>query len=167
MPPVPLRKNIIIKTLAAGTVPPVVGTVTGCSGVVNTASGDLAHTTVDIAFNAFIRVPGARPGDICEIEQAFVEGEAEEPLGVTAAGTFTQLLEKSVIRLCVAVKRTRAVCVDGEEVDSACPPGETSGVLVTDAVQKVEAGVVRRGAKPGTAVGPTVKFGGPGVLIDP
>lgn len=141
--------------------------MTGCGGIVSSASGDVVHTTVDIAFNAFVSVRDARPGDVCEIEQAFVEGESEEAINLTAAGTFTELLEKSVIRLCVAVKRTRALNVSATEESPACPPGETAGTPVTGQVNIVQSGVVKRGAKPGTAVGPTVLFGAPQVRIDP
>lgn len=162
-----LRKNILFKTLTAGTVPPRAGTVVGCNGIVNTASGDLAHTTVDIAFNAFVPVDDACPGDICEVAQAFVEGEAEEPVRLTAAGTFTELLDKSVIRLCVAVKRTRALRITAEEDVDVCPPGLTAGLAVTGQCRTID-GSTRLGGRPGTAVGPTVVFGGPGVpLVDP
>lgn len=158
--PVPLSKDINFKTLATGTVPPEPGRFTACSGIVNTASGAVHHTTVDIAFSLFISAPGARPGDTCRVETAVVEGESEEPSGFTATGTFTTLIDKSVVRLCVVVTRPQAVAVSAAPVPAVCPPVTTSGVP-QGAVATTFPGTTTPGPRVGTFVGPTIVFPGP------
>lgn len=156
-----LRKDINFKTLAAGTVPPRPGTFTGCSGIVNTASGAVNHTTVDVAFNTFIPVAGARPGDVCRVVQAVVEGESEEPAGITPAGTFTSLVDKTVLLLCVSVTRPEAVMVEVTPAAPICPPATTAGTPQGGGATVTFPGSTTPGPTPGTAVGPVVVFPGP------
>lgn len=161
MSTVALPKDINFKTLTAGTVPPRPGTFTSCSGIVNTASGAVNHTTVDIAFNTFISVPGARPGDTCRVAQAVVEGESEEPAGVTAAGTFGTLIDKSVLLLCVSVTRPQAVTLEAVPAEAVCPPATTAGTPQGGGAVVTFPAATAPGPRPGTAIGPTVVFPGP------
>lgn len=94
-----LRKDIMFKQAAAGF--PLAGNVAACTGIIATISGPILDTDVDIAFNALIPVPGARPGDKCVVLQAFVEGEKEEAANINADGSFTALVDKSIVFLCV------------------------------------------------------------------
>ncbi len=162
-----LRKDINFKTLATGTAPPRPGTFTACSGIVNTASGAVNHTTVDIAFNTFIPVAGAMPGDKCRVAQAVVEGESEEAAGVTAAGTFTSIVDKTVLLLCVTVTRPEAVQVSVTPTTPACPPATTAGVPQGGGATVTFPATTTPGPKPGTAIGPTVSFPGPILVNDP
>lgn len=134
---------------------------TACSGIVNTASGAVLHTTVDVAFSLFITIPGARPGDTCTVLQAVVEGEAEEPAGLTAAGTFSTLVDKSLVLVCAKVTRPGVVTVATTAPPvEPCPPVLTSGVPQSGAVSTFPAATTP-GPSPGTAIGPTVIFPGP------
>lgn len=135
-----LRKDINFKTLDTGLVPPRPGTFLGCSGIVNTATGNVAHTTVDIAFAMMVPVVDARNTDTCVVLEASVEGENEEPVNVTAAGTFTAIVDKTVVRVRVKVVRPAVV-----EVEAAAE----------------EEANVAPGPQPGTFVGPTIGFPGP------
>lgn len=94
-----LRKDIMFKSANAGF--PIAGTVQGCVGVTTTVPGAILDIDVDIAFNALISVPGAKPGDKCVVLQAFVEGEQEEPADLQATGAFLTLVDKSIVFLCV------------------------------------------------------------------
>lgn len=94
-----LRKDIMFKQACGGF--PIPGNVAACSGVVATVSGPIYDVDVDIAFNALIPVPGAKPGDKCVFLQAFVEGEKEEAANINADGSFCTLLDKSIVFLCV------------------------------------------------------------------
>lgn len=155
-----LRKDINFKTLLAGTVPRRPGVFTGCTGIVNTATGNVEHVTVDIAFSVFVPVMGARPGDTCVVQQAVVEGEAEEPANVTEAGTFTAIVDKSMVSLCVKVTRPQAVQMQVTPAEAACPPAVTEGVPAAGAVTTFP-GTTTPGPVPGTAVGPVIIFPGP------
>lgn len=94
-----LRKDIMFKSVDAGF--PLPGNVQGCVGVTSSNTGPILDVDVEIAFNALIPVPGARPGDKCVVLQAFVEGEKEEAANITATGAFTSLIDKSIVFLCV------------------------------------------------------------------
>lgn len=156
-----LRKDLNFKTLTAGTVPPRPGVFTACSGIVNTASGAVLHTTVDVAFNLFITIPGARPGDTCTVLQAVVEGESEEPANVTTSGTFTTLVDKSLVLVCAKVTRPGVVTVAAPTAPvEPCPPAVTSGVPQSGNVVTFPGSTVP-GPTVGTAVGPTIVFPGP------
>ncbi len=96
-----LRKDIMFKEAHAGF--PLPGTVKGCGGVTTTICGNIKDVDVDIAFTALIPVPGAQPGDTCVIIQAFVEGENEEPANIHPSGSFTALIDKSIIFICAKV----------------------------------------------------------------
>jgi len=94
-----LRKDIMFKQANSGF--PLPGNVAACSGIIATISGPILDVDVDIAFNALIPVPGARPGDKCVILQAFVEGEKEEAANIRNDGSFETLVDKSIVFLCV------------------------------------------------------------------
>jgi len=94
-----LRKDIMFKQANAGF--PLPGNVAACTGVIATVSGPIMDVDVDIAFNALISVPGARPGDKCVVLQAFVEGEKEEAANINADGSFNTLVDKSIVFVCV------------------------------------------------------------------
>lgn len=98
-----LRKNIMAKQACHGF--PIPGTVSGCSGVTNIITGNIIDVDLEINFIALIPVPGAQPGDRCEVLQAFVEGEKEEPANITPSGAFHALIDKSIIFLCVKAVR--------------------------------------------------------------
>ncbi|HYF96115.1 MAG TPA: SPOCS domain-containing protein [Symbiobacteriaceae bacterium] len=96
-----LRKDILFKQANAGF--PLAGNVAACTGIIATVTGPVLDVDVDIAFNALIPVPGARPGDKCVVLQAFVEGEKEEAADINANGSFQTLVDKSIVFLCVKV----------------------------------------------------------------
>lgn len=73
---------------------------------VKRVTGDLRHVTVWIPFALFIEVPGAKEGDICQVERAEVVGQVEREQEVCPeTGAFKVLQEKAVIRICVKVTR--------------------------------------------------------------
>lgn len=94
-----LRKDILFKQANAGF--PLPGNVSACTGIIATVTGPVMDVDVDIAFNALITVPGARPGDRCVVLQAFVEGEKEEAADINTNGSFNTLVDKSIVFLCV------------------------------------------------------------------
>jgi len=166
-----LRKDIMFKQANAGF--PIPGTVQGCSGVTATITGNIMDVDVDIAFTALIPVPGAQPGDNCVILQAFVEGELEEPANLQHSGSFTTLIDKSIIFICAKVVRSvisngmaaapsaiagRMTTVNGNgTVPDAmlCPQRRTTGFHPTGSIPLAQPGPVA-----GSWVGPTLIFGG-------
>lgn len=176
-----LRKDILFKTAATGFPQP--GTATACTGIVATIVGTLADVDVDIAFNALIPVPGARPGDTCVVLQAFVEGEKEEAANIAANGTFTSLIDKSIVFVCVKVVRdvittglggtagttttgttagagaTTTGAAGTAQQPAVCPPRASTGF----SPESIFTGVIppaRAGRIQGTWVGPTLTFEG-------
>lgn len=157
-----LRKDILFKSAAAGF--PIPGNVQGCTGTVNTVTGTLLDLDLEIAFNAMISVPGARPGDRCVVLQAFVEGQVEEPANIQANGTFTALIEKSIIFLCVKVVREAVMNQVGAAAGGAaaqtqeiCPPRRSTGFFPSGEIPPPRPGLI-----PGSFIGPTLIF--PGVI---
>lgn len=73
--------------------------------------GDVRHCTVEIPFHLFVEVEGARPGDHCQIERAFVEGQLQELLDVDHDKCVRKLLEKDIVRVEVKVTRTEQIDV--------------------------------------------------------
>ncbi|HLO04790.1 MAG TPA: DUF3794 domain-containing protein [Symbiobacteriaceae bacterium] len=108
-----LRKDIMYKNASTGF--PIPGTVQGCSGLLGTIPGPILDLDVEIAFTALIPVRGAKPGDRCVVIHAFVEGEKEEPANINAAGTFTALVDKSIVFLCVKVIRSAIADLDDDD----------------------------------------------------
>lgn len=98
-----LRKDIMFKAANAGFPQP--GAVQGCGGVLTTIAGAIQDVDVDIAFTALVPVPGACPDDQCVVLEAFVEGEKEEPANILETGAFTNLINKSIVFICVKVIR--------------------------------------------------------------
>jgi len=168
-----LRKDIMFKQATAGF--PIPGTVQGCTGVTGMVSGPLLDLDLEISFNALVPVPGAQPGDKCVVLQAFVEGEKEEPANIRPDGTFTALVDKSIIFLCVKVVRdvvtdtlgngmgsgTTGVVINGTNNNGTmlCPQRRSTGFFPggNGTIPRARPGIL-----PGTFVGPTLIF--PGVL---
>lgn len=121
-----LRKDILFKQSAVGFPQP--GNVQACVGTTNIITGPIVDIDVDFAFNALIPVPGARPGDICHVLQAFVEGEKEEAADILPTGGFNTLIDKSIVFLCVKASVTKS----GRSCTSKFCHGKT--VKVPDAV---------------------------------
>ncbi|HLO04789.1 MAG TPA: hypothetical protein VK191_16910 [Symbiobacteriaceae bacterium] len=161
-----LRKDIAFKQGTTGFPQP--GSVQGCGGVVGTITGALVAQDVDIAFTAMIPVAGAEPGDTCIVLEAFVEGEKEEAAGILATGGFTNLIDKSIVFLCVKVIRDAATRV----FPAGTPPTPipTSAELLCGDRRSTGFfpggnGTIpsaRPGLLPGTWIGPTLIF--PGVI---
>ena len=174
-----LRKDIMFKQ--AGTGFPIPGSARGCTGITATASGPIQDVDVEISFNALIPVPGAQPGDKCVVLHAFVEGEKEEPANIQANGTFTALVDKSIVFLCVKVVRDvvtdsmggggvvtgtgsgAGVVIDGNNNNRTgiCPPRRSTGFFLGGG-NNPTIPRARPGLLPGTWIGPTLIF--PGVL---
>ncbi|MGE5674843.1 MAG: DUF3794 domain-containing protein [Mycobacterium leprae] len=78
--------------------------------------GDVRHCTVEIPWHMFIDVKGAKPGDICEVEDAIVAAEFDKLIDKNCDETFNKLLEKVVIKVRAKVVRTRHIWIDGHDV---------------------------------------------------
>lgn len=98
-----LHKNIVYETKES---------TTTCEKKIRRVCGNVRHCTVDIPFSLFVRVPGAKEGDVCQVLDAFVEGERDELKDTTKDGTFETLLEKAVVRVDVKVVRTDHIDID-------------------------------------------------------
>ncbi len=156
-----LRKDILFKEARSGFAQP--GNVQGCVGTVRTISGTLQDVDVDIAFNALISVPGVQPTDRCVVLQAFVEGEKEEAANIDREGTFTALIDKSIVFICIKVVREVTTGIagggGGQPPVAICPPRRSSGFFPGG---NGTIPAPRPGLIPGTFIGPTLVF--PGVL---
>ncbi|MGE5674842.1 MAG: DUF3794 domain-containing protein [Mycobacterium leprae] len=91
-----------------------------CRGTTPTANaqiccGDLRHCTVQVPFRLFIVVQGAAPGDTCQVTQACVKGEVENPT-VNADGLITALQETMDIHVAVRVTRDTVMNVSAARV---------------------------------------------------
>lgn len=167
-----LRKDIMFKAANAGFELP--GNVEACGGIVGSIAGPIQDIDVDIAFNALIPVPGARPTDKCVVLQAFVEGEKEEAANINPNGAFNVLIDKSIIFVCVKVVRdtitngitttgvgaTGAVTTTNQQMmDMVCPQRRSTGFFPggDGTIPRPQPGLI-----PGTWIGPTLIF--PGVL---
>lgn len=120
-----LRKSIVFLTAETCNIEPC-----GCEEL-RRVCGDVRHCTVDIPFHLFIVVPGAREGDKCVIEDAFVEGEHDELLDCVESlfkpkdkceneepkpiEAFRRFREKAVVRVEVRVVHRRHLDVDNCE----------------------------------------------------
>lgn len=144
------------------------GNTQACSGIVATVAGPIHDVDVDIAFNALVPVPGARPGDKCVIIQAFVEGEKEEAAELQHSGSFKALIDKSIVFICVKAVRDTISELNGmpgvpptqpQPENVLCPVRPSTGFFPggNGAIPNA-----RRGLVPGTWIGPTLIF--PGVL---
>lgn len=69
--------------------------------------GDIRHCTLFIPFKLFIEIPGAQPGDECEVVKAKVTGEVDTLFDDTGDGFFDRLVE--TINIHVEVRVTRPV----------------------------------------------------------
>lgn len=110
-----LRKDIMFKAADSGFPQP--GQVTGCGGILTTVAGTIQDIDVDIAFTALIPVKGACPEDHCVVLEAFVEGEKEEPANIQATGSFTALVDKSIVFICVKVVRDTVTSFHDDDDD--------------------------------------------------
>jgi hypothetical protein len=155
-----LRKDILFKTAEEGFLLP--GNVRACSGVTQAFAAKIRDIDVDIAFNALIPVPGARPDDDCVVLQAFVEGEKEEAADIHRNGTFKTLIDKSIIFLCVRVVRpttSTSITSTTTAATTTCPTVRSQGFFPggDGTIPRARPGII-----PGTFIGPTLIF--PGVL---
>ena len=82
----------------------------------NRVCGDVRHCTVEIPFHLFVEVPGAEPGDNCEVIDAIVAGEFDKLIDKNSDGTFNKLLEKAVIKIRAKVTRTKHLKVHATDV---------------------------------------------------
>lgn len=161
-----LRKDIAYKQGTTGFPQP--GSVQGCAGVTGTINGALVAQDVDIAFTAMIPVAGAEPGDQCIVLEAFVEGEKEEAAGILATGGFTNLIDKSIVFLCVKVVRDAATRVFPSGTLPTPIPTSAEALCGTRRSTGFFPGgdgtipAARPGLIPGTWIGPTLIF--PGVI---
>lgn len=98
-----LHKNIVYKTLE------------DCDEFdgIPRRCGELRHCTVTIPFSCFIEVPGACPGDHCQVEKAAVEGESDQLLDETNQETYETLEEKAIVVIDVKVTREQQICIHG------------------------------------------------------
>ncbi len=101
-----LIKNITFKTIKER----------DCHGDLNRVCGDVRHCTVEIPFHLFVELPGAKEGDICEVEDAIVAGEFDKLICPNSDGTFNKLLEKAVIKVRAKATRVRNLKVDAKDV---------------------------------------------------
>lgn len=81
--------------------------------------GDVKHLTLDIPFGCCIRVPGARPGDTCQIERAEVDAEKDE-LVLDMSGFVDSIIEKTCIHVVVRCIRQEQMTLSGEH-RNVCP----------------------------------------------
>lgn len=101
-------KNIPFKTRGNET------TVPGDGGRrVRVVSGDVRHLTLFIPFKLFIEIPGAMPGDTCEVTQACIRGEVDTLMDDNNDGLFERLVETIDIDVQVRVVRDQVVNVSG------------------------------------------------------
>ena len=87
-------------------------------------TGPVVASTTDLPFHCFMDIPGALPGDDCQVESASVIGEKDElinPNSSNSPTTFDSLMEKAVIQVVVKVTRTQQVTVSSL-TPSVCPP---------------------------------------------
>ncbi|MGE5673778.1 MAG: DUF3794 domain-containing protein [Mycobacterium leprae] len=181
-----LRKDIMYKHAEAGFLPP--GSVHACKGITETIHGPILDLDVDIAFNGFIEVPGALPGDRVEVLQAFVEGEKEEPTDICPNGAFKALIDKSIVLIGLKVVRDVVIAsgTTGTTTMTTGTLGTTMGTTATTGTGTTLNGTTtgttpnftlptprstglavggtglipapRRGAAPDTWIGPTLLF---------
>jgi hypothetical protein len=100
-----MLKNITFKTLKER----------DCHSDLKRVCGDVRHCTVEIPFHLFVEIPGAREGDICEVEDAIVAGEFDKLIDKCEDGTFAKLLEKVVVKIRAKVVRMRHLDVHGQD----------------------------------------------------
>lgn len=77
-------------------------------------SSDVKAACVTAPFALFIEVPGSEEGDICIIEKAQVEGAKEEKLDIHDDGSFSTLLEKTVVLVEAKVAREKQIPIRPE-----------------------------------------------------
>lgn len=75
--------------------------------------GDLRHCTAFVPFRLFIEVPGAAPGDDCQVVRACVNGEVDTLIDDKNDGLFDRLLATVDIEVTVRVTRDMVVNVFG------------------------------------------------------
>lgn len=116
-----LHKNINYKTLETCCKHPC-----HCEEI-DIAYGDLRHAHVVIPFNAYIEVPGARPGDNVEIEFAGVEDDCEldilmDPCFVKGCEmpVYKKVREKVLVKIDLKVLRPVQVTID-PDLPNICP----------------------------------------------
>lgn len=116
-----LHKNINYKTLDT------CGKVKCCCNELDLYYGDVKHVSVTIPFNGYINLPGARPGDKCEVEFAGVEDGCEEDVLIDhcyikgfAPRVYKKVREKVIVKIDVKVLRHVQITVD-PKMPNICP----------------------------------------------
>jgi hypothetical protein len=130
-----MLKNITFKTMKER----------DCHGDLNRVCGDVRHCTVEIPFHLFVEIPGARDGDVCEVEDAIVAGEFDKLIDKNPDGTFNKLLEKVVIKIRAKVVRMRHINVNGHDCtppELVCPTEskvvEVEGLDIAEAKMEID-----------------------------
>lgn len=75
--------------------------------------GDVRHCTAFIPFRLFIEIPGAAPGDDCQVVRACVNGEVDTLIDEKNNGLFDRMLATVDIEVKVRVTRDTVVNVFG------------------------------------------------------
>lgn len=104
-------KNIPFKTRSSDDCSS--GQSKGVGRPVRVICGDIRHCTAFIPFKLFIEIPGACPGDDCEILEACVLGEIDKLIDDDCDGLFDRLVETIDIHVTVRVTRKKLVKVPG------------------------------------------------------
>lgn len=132
-----LHKNLLLKVFPTTTSPALTGAVIG-GGDCTVAVGTPVDLAVDCSFGACIPVPGACPGDHCQIERACIDAEKELLIDTTGTGMPNLFEEKVCILLQVKTIRNTQVTITPNAVNicptfpppSVCPPtGCIDGLL--------------------------------------
>jgi len=131
-----LHKDLLLKILPTTPSTALAAAVIGGTMCVVSA-GTPVDLTVDCPFGACITVPGACPGDRCQVELACVDAEKELLIDTTGTGTPSIFEEKVCIRIQVKAIRNQQVTITPTLPNicptfppvSVCPPNPCVGFL--------------------------------------
>ncbi len=131
-----LHKDLLLKILPTTPSTALAGAVVGSTMCVLSA-GTPVDLAVDCPFGACITVPGACPGDRCQVELACVDAEKELLIDTTGTGVASIFEEKVCIRIQVKAIRNQQVTITPTLPNicpvfvptSTCPPSPCLGFL--------------------------------------
>lgn len=123
-----LHKDVLLKVAPVTPVAVPPGTISPADCALAVAMP--LDLIIDCPFGACITVPGACPGDTCQIERACVDAERETLISTPTSPFPTTLEEKVCIRLAVKAIRNRQVTIlpvepnicPGAVPEPVCPP---------------------------------------------
>lgn len=113
-----LHEDLLFKFKAATSVSEALLTANDCALTLT----EPLNLAVDCRFTAWIRVPGACPGDTCLIEKASVEAEKERLIDTDRDSVADQFEETVCISIKAKTVRTRQISLSAGQVHEQAPP---------------------------------------------